>query len=110
MPDAGDLKPAQPAQMADLFGQVGPEIPCLIPPLFMNVPEMKHDSLVWPSRLHRRYHLLLLAKKEPAMPAGAKMNRAEQVIVRNLMCPGKTMCLRPDLGIRYSAITVTGGA
>ena len=44
------------------------------------------------------------------MPAGAKMNGAEQVIVRKLVRAGKSMCLCPDLGMRYSAITVTGGA
>jgi hypothetical protein len=43
----------------------------------MNAPEMKDDPLVWPDRLHRRYDLMLLAKKEPSMPAGAKMNGAE---------------------------------
>jgi hypothetical protein len=77
MPDASDFQPAQPAQAADFLGQIGPEIPGLIPPRFLNAPEMKEYPLVWTARFHRRYDLMLLAEKEPSMPAGAKMNGAE---------------------------------
>ena len=110
MPDASDFKPPQPAEAADFLGQVGPEVSCLIRPQFINASEMEKDSLIWPGGLHRRDDLMLVAEEEPAMPGGAKMNGAEQVIVRDLMCAGKLMCLRSDLGMRYKAKEVTGGA